>query len=72
MNYKIVLDKIYDFLNKENADILCMQEYLNQNIQSKTSYEFKNYNSKTLIKASTNIWSSRVYIDTKNAIVKKS
>ena len=39
-------NKIYDFLNKENADILCMQEYLNQNIQSKTSYEFKNYNAK--------------------------
>ena len=38
----------------------------------KRKSNLKNYNSKTLIKASTNIWSSRVYIDTKNAIVKKS
>ena len=38
----------------------------------KRKSSLKNYNYKTLIKASTNIWSSRLYIDTKNAIVKKS
>ena len=46
----------YDFKNK------------NKFIKRKSS--LKNYNSKTLVSASTNIWSSRVYIDTKNAIVK--
>jgi hypothetical protein len=45
----------YDFKNK------------NKFIKRKSS--LKNYNSKTLVSASTNIWSSRVYIDTKNAIV---
>ena len=46
----------YDFKNK------------NKFIKRKSS--LKNYNSKTLVSASTNIWSSRVYIDKKNAIVK--
>ena len=46
----------YEFKNKKKF------------IRRKSS--LKNYNSKTLISASTNIWSSRVYIDTKNAIVK--
>ena len=46
----------YDFKNK------------NKFIRRRSS--LKNYNSKTLVSASTNIWSSRVYIDTKNAIVK--
>ena len=46
----------YEFKNKKKF------------IRRKSS--LKNYNSKTLDSASTNIWSSRVYIDTKNAIVK--
>ena len=46
--------------------------FFNKDKFLKRKSSLKNYNSKTLIKASTNIWSSRVYIDTKNAIVKKS
>ena len=45
-------------------------EFKNKNKFIRRKSSLKNYNSKTLISASTNIWSSRVYIDTKNAIVK--
>ena len=31
----------------------------------------KNYNSKTIIKASSTLWSSKIYLDDKNAIVEK-
>jgi len=31
----------------------------------------KNYNSKTILKASSNLWSSKIYLDNKNAIVEK-
>ena len=45
-------------------------DFKNKNKFIKRKSSLKNYNSKTLVSASTNIWSSRVYIDTKNAIVK--
>jgi hypothetical protein len=45
-------------------------EFKNKNKFIKRKSSLKNYNSKTLVSASTNIWSSRVYIDKKNAIVK--
>ena len=31
----------------------------------------KNFNSKTIIKSSSNLWSSKIYLDIKNAIVEK-
>ena len=63
-------NKIYDFLNKENADILCMQEYLNQNIQSKTNYEFKNYNAKRNDRSNLAIYSKFPHINLVNYISK--
>ena len=45
-------------------------EFKNKKKFIKRKSSLKNYNSKTLVSASTNIWSSRVYIDKKNAIVK--
>ena len=45
-------------------------DFKNKNKYIKRRSSLKNYNSKTLVSASTNIWSSRVYIDKKNAIVK--
>ena len=80
---KFVLD-INDFFEKNNT--LCDHylalgeenvlkdlfkfDFKNKHKFIKRKSSLKNYNSKTLVSASTNIWSSRVYIDTKNAIVK--
>ncbi len=80
---KFVLD-INDFFEKNNT--LCDHylalgeekvlkdlfkfDFKNKHKFIKKKSSLKNYNSKTLVSASTNIWSSRVYIDTKNAIVK--
>jgi hypothetical protein len=80
---KFVLD-INDFFKKnlEESDYylafgeekvindLFNYEFKNKNKFIKRKSSLKNYNSKTLVSASTNIWSSRVYIDKKNAIVK--
>jgi peptide subunit release factor 1 (eRF1) len=54
-----------DFLSESKIG----KQFQNKLITKKTS--LKNFNAKTLITASTTIWSSRIYIDDKNAIVEK-
>ena len=85
-HYKKFVIDINDFFDNNNDIPFCYLafgeekvlndlfkfNFLNKEKFLKRKSSLKNYNSKTLIKASTNIWSSRVYIDTKNAIVKKS
>ena len=80
---KFVLD-INDFFKKNRSESdyylafgeekvindLFNYDFKNKNKFIKRKSSLKNYNSKTLVSASTNIWSSRVYIDKKNAIVK--
>lgn len=82
--YKKFVADINDFFEKNNT--LCDHylalgeekvlkdlfkfDFKNKHKFIKRKSSLKNYNSKTLVSASTNIWSSRVYIDTKNAIVK--
>ena len=85
-HYKKFVIDINDFFDNNNDIPFCYLafgeekvlndlfkfNFLNKEKFLKRKSSLKNYNSKTLIKASTNIWSSRLYIDTKNAIVKKS
>ena len=85
-HYKKFIIDINEFFDKHNVNPFCYLafgeekvlnnlfkfNFFNKDKFLKRKSSLKNYNSKTLIKASTNIWSSRVYIDTKNAIVKKS
>ena len=54
-----------DFLSESKIG----KQFQDKLITKKTS--LKNFNAKTLITASTTIWSSRIYIDDKNAIVEK-
>ena len=85
-HYKKFIIDINEFFDKHDVDPHCYLAFGEERVLNdlfkfnffnndkflKRKSSLKNYNSKTLIKASTNIWSSRVYIDTKNAIVKKS
>ena len=56
---------INDLLSKQKIEKLFGRRFLIR------KSNLKNYNSKTLIKASITMWSSKIYIDDKNAIVKE-
>ena len=79
-----IKDHLYPQKEKLDFLVLCGDTHIINDLLSKQKIEklfgrrflirksnLKNYNSKTLIKASITMWSSKIYIDDKNAIVKE-
>ena len=68
IDYFICLGDIHylnNFINNTN-----LKNLFGEKIIFKKS-NLKNYTSKTILKAASNLWSSRIYLDDKNAIVEK-
>tara|TARA_B100001029_G_scaffold179805_1_gene191176 strand:- start:3904 stop:4617 length:714 start_codon:yes stop_codon:yes gene_type:complete len=68
IDYFVILgeqNRLNEFLK-----ITDLSKVLKEKIILKKS-SMKNYNSKTILKASSNLWSSKIYLDNKNAIVEK-
>lgn len=68
LNYFICLGDTHSLNNLINSTNL--KNLFGEKIIFKKS-NLKNYTSKTIVKAASNLWSSRIYLDDKNAIVEK-
>ena len=68
IDYFICLGDIHSLNNFINSTNL--KKLFGEKIILKKS-NLKNYTSKTILKAASNLWSSRIYLDDKNAIVEK-
>ena len=68
LDYLICSGDIHSLNNLINSTNL--KKLFGEKIIFKKS-NLKNYTSKTILKAASNLWSSRIYLDDKNAIVEK-